>query len=141
MAHSYSSPKQKISVRIGTFDQPQMLKNAFSMRFLLPLSIGKAVAVTAAYTSLWKVPVSYAHTVKATMPIFAILCGRLILHEQQPKRVYLSLLPIVGGVVLATLTEISFNVIGLCSALLSTATYALLNIIAKRVSTFLKGRQ
>lgn len=136
MAHSYSSLEQKISVRQGTFDLAKQLNNSFSMRFLLPLSIGKAIAVTAAYTSLWKVPVSYAHTVKATMPIFAILCGRLILYERQPKRVYFSLLPIVGGVVLATLTEISFNVIGLCSALLSTATYALLNIIAKRVSVF-----
>jgi hypothetical protein len=67
------------------------------------------------------------------MPLFAIVCSRLILKERQAWRVYLSLLPITAGVIIATLTELSFNMTGMLSALLSTAIYALLNIIAKRV--------
>lgn len=102
-------------------------------RFLLPLGVGKIVALAASFASIWKVPVSYAHTIKATMPLFAILFARLILKERQTKRVYLSLAPIVLGVGIASVTELSFNLLGLFFALTSTATYAVLNVGVKRV--------
>uniref|UniRef100_F1L241 Solute carrier family 35 member E1 n=1 Tax=Ascaris suum TaxID=6253 RepID=F1L241_ASCSU len=102
-------------------------------RYVIPISIGKAFAVASAYFSLWKVPVSYAHTVKATMPLFAVICARVVLHERQTSLVYFSLLPIMAGVLIASLTELSFNMAGLISALLSTSTYALLNVFVKRV--------
>ncbi|WKX95399.1 hypothetical protein Q1695_012108 [Nippostrongylus brasiliensis] len=102
-------------------------------KYLTPISIGKALAVVSAYVSLWKVPVSYAHTVKASMPLFAVLLSRLLLKETQSYRVYLSLVPIVAGVVVASATELSFSFLGLFSALFSTFTYSLLNILVKKL--------
>ncbi|VDM39223.1 unnamed protein product [Toxocara canis] len=112
------------------------ISSYYMTRYVIPISIGKAFAVASAYFSLWKVPVSYAHTVKATMPLFAVVFARLVLNDRQTILVYLSLVPIMAGVLIASLTELSFNMAGLISALMSTSTYALLNVFVKRASSF-----
>ena len=70
---------------------------------------------------------------KATLPIFTVFTSRFLLHERQPSRVYLSLLPIVIGVVTASLTEISFNLVGLLASLFSTFINSCINVSIKKV--------
>uniref|UniRef100_A0AAF5Q4W8 Sugar phosphate transporter domain-containing protein n=1 Tax=Wuchereria bancrofti TaxID=6293 RepID=A0AAF5Q4W8_WUCBA len=119
-------------LRLWHIKQPS-ISNYYLIYYIIPISFGKVIAVVSAYVSVWKVSVSYVQTVKATMPLFAVFSARIVLKERQTKHVYLSLIPIIIGVAIATFTELSFDLGGLLSALLSTGIYSVLNVFVKKV--------
>ncbi|KRY55424.1 Solute carrier family 35 member E1, partial [Trichinella britovi] len=127
----YSIPVSRRTASAEQFSRSLNHKQFFLM--VVPLAFGKLIAVSSSFVSLYKVPVSYAHTVKATMPIFSVVCARFIMGEKQTKLIYMSLIPILLGVMIATVSEMSFSAVGLCSALCSTFTYALMNAYVKKV--------
>ena len=101
-------------------------------RQLLGLSIGKLFASVSSNISILRIPVSYAHTVKATMPVFTVVLSKCLLGESQAFLVYVTLTPIVGGVLMATISDIVVDIRGVMSALFSTGAFTLQNIYSKK---------
>ncbi len=66
------------------------------------------------------------------MIFFSLILHRVLTGDRHSLKVYASLIPIVGGVAIATLTEVSFDIIGLMAALMATAGFSLMNIFSKK---------
>lgn len=71
------------------------------------------------------------YVVKATIPFWTVLVT-MFLGERYTLSIYLSLIPTVGGVVLASWSDSNFNLAGLAAALCSTIAQTLLNLFSKR---------
>lgn len=100
---------------------------------ILPLAIVHTLGNLFTNMSLGKVAVSFTHTIKAMEPFFSVLLSAIFLGELPTIWVVLSLLPIVGGVGLASLTEASFNWPGFWSAMASNVTFQSRNVLSKKV--------
>ena len=69
--------------------------------------------------------------VKSAGPVYACVLSTLVLRQRISRNVWLSLLPIIGGVGLATLKELSFAWAALIGAVVSDLTLALRNVYSK----------
>lgn len=67
--------------------------------------------------ALWYVPVSFAETVKSSAPVFTVFLAYLLMGEKTSWLVCLSLIPVMGGLALCSLNELSFNAAGFAAAM------------------------
>ncbi|XP_042454527.1 phosphoenolpyruvate/phosphate translocator 1, chloroplastic-like isoform X2 [Zingiber officinale] len=102
---------------------------------ILPLAIVHTLANVFTNMSLGMVAVSFTHTIKASEPFFTVILSALFLGEFPSFLVLISLVPIVGGVALASLTEVSFNWAGFWSAMASNLTNQSRNVLSKKIMT------
>ncbi|XAR50191.1 hypothetical protein NMG60_11004447 [Bertholletia excelsa] len=99
---------------------------------ILPLALVHTMGNLFTNMSLGKVAVSFTHTIKAMEPFFSVLLSALFLGETPTPWIVASLLPIVGGVALASMTEASFNWAGFWSAMASNVTFQSRNVLSKK---------
>ena len=69
---------------------------------------------------------------QAMEPFFSVLLSALFLGESPSIPVVLSLLPVVGGVALASATEVTFNWPGFLAAMGSNITFQSRNVFSKK---------
>ncbi|ORZ02716.1 triose-phosphate transporter family-domain-containing protein [Syncephalastrum racemosum] len=100
---------------------------------IVPLAIFLIVGHVFSSIAISRVPVSLVHTIKALAPLFTVLFYRFIFGVRYSSKVYLSLLPLTLGVILACTFTFSNNVIGLMTAFLSCLVFVTQNIFSKKL--------
>jgi len=85
--------------------------------------------------SLKHVAASFTETVKASGPFFTVLSAYFLLGEKTSCSRMGSLIPVVGGLMLASATELSFTVIGFVAALLTNTVECIQNVFCKQLMT------
>ena len=79
------------------------------------------------------VAVSFTHTIKTLEPVFTSVGSYLISGQVYAWPVYAALLPIMGGVALASSTELSFTWLGFSTAMASNVAFSARAIFSKKL--------
>ena len=95
-----------------------------SLKAIAPLAIVHTLGNVLTNVSLGKVAVSFTHTIKAMEPFFSVLLSSLFLGDVPSAAVIATLVPIVGGVAAASVTEASFNWPGFLAAMVSFSLFS-----------------
>ncbi|GBG62364.1 hypothetical protein CBR_g30318 [Chara braunii] len=112
-ANAAATPEKKIASTLmlgalfGLWYLFNIYFNIYNKQLLriLPLAVAHLLGNMLTNVSLGKVSVSFTHTIKALEPFFTVLLSALFLGEFPKPLVLASLVPIVGGVGLASISE------------------------------------
>ncbi|KAL4447200.1 hypothetical protein ABPG77_007233 [Micractinium sp. CCAP 211/92] len=123
-------------LRLHKKPEGNLVENATT---LSPLAVVHTLGNALTNISLGAVAVSFTHTIKALEPMFSVLLSALFLGEKPTLPVVAALVPIIGGVVLASTSELSFTWKGFLSAMGSNVTFQSRNVLSKKFMTKGKG--
>lgn len=107
------------------------LSNA-DLKTLFPIALCHTGVHIGAVIALGAGAVSFAHIVKASEPVVTCGLNALLLKEVLPLPVYLTLLPIIGGVAIASMKELSFTFLALGAAMLSNVSSSARGVLSKK---------
>jgi solute carrier family 35 protein E1 len=102
-----------------------------AIRTLLPIAFCHAIGHIGAVVSAGAGAVSFTQIVKAAEPVFTCGLSALILGSSVSALTALSLIPIVAGVALASVSELSFTWLAFGGAMLSNLAFATRNIFSR----------
>ncbi|XP_068302459.1 UDP-galactose transporter 1 [Pyrus communis] len=98
-------------------------------RRIFPMSFVFCINIVLGNVSLRYIPVSFMQTIKSFTPATTVVLQWLVWRKYFDWRIWCSLIPIVGGILLTSVTELNFNMFGFCAALfgcLATSTKTIL---------------
>ena len=102
------------------------------IKTLIPIALCHTGVHVGAVVALGAGAVSFAHIVKASEPVVTCGANALLLGEVLPMKVYATLLPIIGGVAIASMKELSFTFLALAAAMLSNVSSSLRGVLSKK---------
>ena len=103
-----------------------------SFKTLLPIGLFHGIGHLTGVYATAAGSVSFVQVVKSAGPVWACLLSGLLLREKVSRRVWLSLVPIVGGVGLASAQELRFVWAAFVASVASDVALALRNVLSKR---------
>ncbi|CAM8934770.1 hypothetical protein QQ045_015162 [Rhodiola kirilowii] len=96
---------------------------------IFALSVIFCFSVVAGNTSLRYIPISFNQAIGATTPFFTAIFAFVIIYQKESAEVYLALVPVVLGIVVASNSEPLFNLFGFLVCIGSTAGRALKSVV------------
>ncbi|KAF8725486.1 hypothetical protein HU200_020012 [Digitaria exilis] len=109
--------------------------NSALLKQLVPVAVCHAIGHVTSTVSFAAVAVSFAHTIKALEPFVNAAASQFILGQPVPLTLWMSLVPVVVGVSVASLTELSFNWTGFINAMISNISFTYRSIYSKKAMT------
>ncbi|XP_045471579.1 solute carrier family 35 member E2A-like [Harmonia axyridis] len=100
-------------------------------RHMVLVGCTRFLTVVLGLVALNYVAVSFTETIKSSAPMFTVLISRFILGEQTGLYVNLSLLPVMSGLALCSINEVSFEIRGFIAAMATNLTECLQNVYSK----------
>jgi len=116
---------------IGLRKRPRLTREE-ALR-IWPSAFGNLVLHVGAVIAFFGGAVSFVHIVKASEPVVSSLLNYVFVGEVLAWPVYAALLPIIGGVALASCSELTFTWLGFSAAMLSNLGSAGRAVYAKKV--------
>ena len=104
-----------------------------SVKLLAPSGILLAGTHVGGVISFGLGAISFTHVLKATEPVWSALISAVVFRDFLPLPVYLALVPIIAGVSLASLKELSFSWTSFIAGTASAVTSAAKAILSKKV--------
>ena len=104
-----------------------------SIKLLAPSGILLAMTHVGGVISFGLGAISFTHVLKATEPVWSAFISAVVFRDFLPLPVYLSLVPIIAGVSLASLKELSFTWMSFIAGTGSAVTSAAKAILSKKV--------
>lgn len=105
------------------------------VKSLLPVAVMHTLTHLGAVVSLGAGAVSFTHIVKAAEPAVSAAISAIFLKQFLPWQVYASLVPVMGGVALASAKELSFTWLSFTAAMISNVASAMRGIVGKKTMT------
>uniref|UniRef100_A0A7S1TKR7 Sugar phosphate transporter domain-containing protein n=1 Tax=Erythrolobus australicus TaxID=1077150 RepID=A0A7S1TKR7_9RHOD len=106
---------------------------ADELKAIYPLALAHLAGNLFTNLSLRQMAVSFTHTIKASEPFFSVVIGKVFVPGTAfHPAVYASLVPIVAGVTLASVSEVSFNWVGFLTAMASNVSFQSRNVLSKK---------
>ena len=120
----------------GARKAPKLSKD--ELKTLFPIALCHTGVHVGAVIALGAGAVSFAHIVKASEPVVTCALNALLLGQLLPVKVYMTLLPIIGGVAIASMKELSFTFLALGAAMLSNLSSSARGVLSKKT---MSGKQ
>lgn len=101
---------------------------------VLPLAALFCANIVLGNISIRWVPVSFMQTIKSSVPFFTVVIEKVVFNTPPADtRIWVSLIPIVGGVMLATYTEVNFELKGFMAAMVASVIHAGMTAVSSRL--------
>ncbi|CAB9506041.1 Triose phosphate/phosphate translocator, chloroplastic [Seminavis robusta] len=119
---------------------PPQVSNKDIRRRILPVALLHALVHVGGVISMGAGAVSFTYIVKATEPAVSALLSAVFLKSFLPLPVYLTLVPVIAGVSLASVSELTFSWKSFQYAMMSNLASASRGIVSKKTMTNRVGK-